>query len=402
MTRVLREPPTVGIVTPTLNARRWLRGAIDSVLAQDYPHIDYLVMDGGSTDGTRELLEGFGDRMRWVSARDGGQADAVNRGWARVEGSILAFLNADDAYLPGAVTAAVDAFERDRRPGVVYGEGELVDERDRSLGRYATAGPGLVDFAGACPICQPAAFVARDALERAGGLDARLQFAFDYDLWIRLASRSRLRRIDRPLAMARMRADSKTLGSRRAAYRETIEVAKRRLGYVSLGWLDAYSMHLVEGTDGVFAPHTRSARSLLLALALGLRHNPRQARRFWREWSVAGGLRADYTGRWPDGWISRLYVSEHEVPSRASALRVRGRHEAHLRGPLRLTVHAGGAAPARVELPERGPFELAVPVPARLRGRTVRVTIEADRTWSRRREGDFRRLACLIDAIVLE
>jgi glycosyltransferase involved in cell wall biosynthesis len=402
MTRVLREPPTVGIVTPTLNAARWLPEAIDSVLSQDYPHVDYLVMDGGSTDGTRELLESHGDRLRWVSARDRGQADAVTRGWSRVSGQILAFLNADDAYLPGAVAAAARALQDPRGTGAVYGDGELVDERGRSLGRYPTAGPGLEDFAGACPICQPAAFVTREAVEAAGGLDTRLHYAFDYDLWIRLAARAGLRRIDRPLARVLMRGDSKTLGRRRAAYREAIEVAKRRLGYVSLGWLDAYAMHRVSGTDGLFAPHVRSVRSLLLALGLGLRHNPRQARRFWREWSVAGGLRADHTERWPDGWISRLHVSEHAVPEGASVLRLRGRHEAHLAGPLRLTVRAGGAPAARVELPERGPFELAVPVPAELGGRTVRVAIEADRTWSPRRDGDFRRVSCLVDAIVLE
>src|SRR2546430_4319231 len=103
MARVLREPPTVGIVPPPLNAARFLGTAIDSVLAQTYPHIDYLVMDGGSTDGTRDLLEGYGDRIRWISAHDAGQADAVNRGWKLVRGDVVAFLNADDAYLPDSV-----------------------------------------------------------------------------------------------------------------------------------------------------------------------------------------------------------------------------------------------------------------------------------------------------------
>src|SRR4051812_50222335 len=106
MARVVHEPITVGVVTPTLNSARFLRGAVESVLAQDYPHVDYLVMDGGSSDGTRELLAGYGGRVRWISAPDAGQADAVNRGWRLVRGELLAFLNADDAYRPGAIAAA--------------------------------------------------------------------------------------------------------------------------------------------------------------------------------------------------------------------------------------------------------------------------------------------------------
>ena len=89
MARVVREPPTVGIVTPTLNAARFLGTAVDSVLAQTYPRIDYVVMDGGSTDGTAELLAGYGDRVRWISAPDAGQADAIERGWRLVRGDVV-------------------------------------------------------------------------------------------------------------------------------------------------------------------------------------------------------------------------------------------------------------------------------------------------------------------------
>ena len=396
MARVTREPATVGIVTPTLDSARFLRGAIDSVLAQDYPHIDYLVMDGGSRDGTPELLAGYGDRVRWLSARDAGQADAVTRGWRLVQGEIVAFLNADDAYLPGAVAAAVDALTEN---GLVYGEGQLVDEGGAQLGRYPTGDASVDTLSHECPICQPTAFLRREALQRAGGLDRRLHFAFDYDLWIRLTRVARTRRLDRAMAAVGMRRDTKTLGSRRGAYREALEVVKRHFGYAPLSWIEPYAMNRVDGSDGFFVPHRRTRESYAAALALGLRQNPRQARRFWREWASAAGLRADFTGHWEDGWISRLHVSDHEVPARATTLRVAGRHHAYLDGPLRLRVRLGGVALARLEVAERGPFELVATVPERLRGRRVRLTLETEDTWAPREDGDHRRLGCLVDAI---
>src|SRR2546430_11396517 len=193
MARVLREPPTVGIVPPPLNAARFLGTAIESVLAQTYPHVDYLVMDGGSTDGTGELLAGYGDRVRWIRAPDAGQADAINGGWRLVRGEVVAFLNADDAYLPDSVAAAVEALESG--VGLVYGEGELVDEEGAPVGRYPTAEATEESLAGQCPICQPTAFVSRSGLERTGMLDGRLDFAFDYDLWIRLCRVVQARRL---------------------------------------------------------------------------------------------------------------------------------------------------------------------------------------------------------------
>src|SRR5579872_2866095 len=102
------QSPLVSIVTPCFNAARFIEETIESVLAQDYPLIDYVVIDGGSTDGTIEILRRYEDRLHWHSARDNGQADAVNRGFAQARGDIFAFLNADDTYLPGAIARAVE------------------------------------------------------------------------------------------------------------------------------------------------------------------------------------------------------------------------------------------------------------------------------------------------------
>src|SRR5579871_3122093 len=106
-----KQVPLVSIVTPSLNMGRFLEETILSVLEQDYPHVEYLVMDGGSSDGTLETLRRYDGRLRYISAPDSGQADAVNRGFAQTSGPIFAFLNADDTYLPGALSAVVQAFQ---------------------------------------------------------------------------------------------------------------------------------------------------------------------------------------------------------------------------------------------------------------------------------------------------
>ena len=109
--------PLVSIVTPTFNMARFLPETIESVLSQDYPRIEYIVMDGGSTDGTVDLLRRYEGRLRWISGRDEGQADAVNKGFRLCSGEIFTFLNADDVYYPGAVNAAVRAFDEHSRGG---------------------------------------------------------------------------------------------------------------------------------------------------------------------------------------------------------------------------------------------------------------------------------------------
>src|SRR4051794_35635564 len=119
--------PLVSIVTPCLNSAPYIERTIESVLAQDYPRIEYTVMDGGSTDGTLAVLERYGGRLRHVSAPDGGAADAINKGLARSQGSIVAWLNADDEYLPGAVSLAVRELLGRPDAAVVYGEGVWID-----------------------------------------------------------------------------------------------------------------------------------------------------------------------------------------------------------------------------------------------------------------------------------
>ena len=289
--------PLVSIVTPALNMGRFLEETIRSVLDQDYPRIEYLVMDGGSTDTTLEVLERYRDRLRFVSAPDGGQAAAINRGFDLTSGEIFAFLNADDTYLPGAVSAAIEGFLRRPQAGVIYGNAWHVSEGGSRIAAYPVEPFDAARLARRCFICQPAAFLRRDVFTAAGKLDPTLRFALDYDLWIRVARRSSMQKIDAFLAASRMHAASKTMGQMRLAMEETIRVLKRHYGYVPYNWLYGYEHHRLTGQLLALQPPGFSASSALSSLLRGARHNWRHPVRYARDILA--------TGREGMAWLNR-------------------------------------------------------------------------------------------------
>jgi Glycosyl transferase family 2 len=174
----------VSVVTPCLNPGSWLERCLDSVSAQTYPHIEHIVIDGGSTDGTVELLRRHG--VRFVSEPDSGQANAINKGFKLASGAFVGWLNADDVLTPGAIEATVATLRANPSVGWTYGEVELRrnGERDYAFRPPAQLTPRSFDISSVIP--QPGSFVARWALERVGDLDESLHLAMDYDLWLRL------------------------------------------------------------------------------------------------------------------------------------------------------------------------------------------------------------------------
>ncbi|MFO0964057.1 MAG: glycosyltransferase family 2 protein [Gemmataceae bacterium] len=133
------DVPLVSIVTPSFNQGRFIRRTIDSVLSQDYPRIEYVVIDGGSTDETIDVLRSYGSRLEWVSEKDRGQSHAINKGLSRTKGAIVAYLNSDDTLAPGAVATAARHFQEHPDWDLIYGEGEYIDEEDKALGLYPDA-----------------------------------------------------------------------------------------------------------------------------------------------------------------------------------------------------------------------------------------------------------------------
>lgn len=177
------------IVTPSFNQMQYLEQTLRSVLDQDYTRIEYIVIDGASTDGSVELIRKYGDRLAyWVSEKDSGQAEAINKGLARATGEIVAWINSDDFYFPGAIASAVKAFEAHPEVGLVYGDTAAVDEKGEFIHFPKYAQWVLEDLLTFNIIGQPAVFMRRDVLLQAGFLDPTYHFLLDHQLWIRMAA----------------------------------------------------------------------------------------------------------------------------------------------------------------------------------------------------------------------
>jgi hypothetical protein len=236
--------PLVSIVTPSFNQGRFLRRTIASVLGQDYPHIEYVVIDGGSTDDSVAALRSYGDRIRWVSEPDRGQSDAINKGFARCQGVIRAYLNSDDVLWPGAVRTVVDHFERHPEWDLVYGNAYHIDADDRILERYPTARYDCGRLLQNCFICQPAAFWRTAVAERVGEFDAGLHYAMDLDYWLRIdRAAGRLVHVPEVLACSRAHPATKTLSARAQVYREILEVCGRHADQAGFSQYFAYWYH---------------------------------------------------------------------------------------------------------------------------------------------------------------
>ncbi|MBI2805966.1 MAG: glycosyltransferase [Planctomycetes bacterium] len=236
--------PLVSVVTPSFNQGRFLRRTIESVLGQDYPRLEYLVFDGGSSDESVEILRTYGDRFFWRSGPDGGQSDAINRGLGRAQGEILAYLNSDDVLLPGAITTIVEYFRQHPEWDLVYGNAGHIDEADGYLGAYPTAPYSFERLVQDCCICQPAAFWRRAVVERIGPFDESLHYAMDYEYWMRLdRAGGRLAHVPEFLACSRTHAATKTLSARLNVYREILQVSRRHAGDASFSQYYAYWHH---------------------------------------------------------------------------------------------------------------------------------------------------------------
>jgi len=204
--------PRVSIVTPSYNQAAFLEETIQSVLSQDYPELEYIVIDGGSMDGSVEIIEKYADQLAyWTSEKDSGQADAINKGLVRATGEVVAWLNSDDTYLPGAIHAAVEALQANPDCGLVYGDVLAVDGEGQltNLIQYKDWGlDGLLQFK---IIGQPAVFMRRDALVRAGELDTSFHFLLDHQLWLRIAEFSSIRYVPQKWATARFHEAAKNV-----------------------------------------------------------------------------------------------------------------------------------------------------------------------------------------------
>ena len=242
----MNEYPLVTIITPSYNQGRFIEETILSVLNQDYPNIEYMVMDGGSTDNTLEILKKYSNRIIWFSENDKGQSDAINKGFRLAKGEVIAWLNSDDTYLTGAIRKAVDyLYNINPDAKFVYGEGYHVSENGEILERYPTEPFSYSHLAETCYICQPTTFWKKEIFKTVGFLNTDLQFAMDYDYWIRIAKQYKnLYHTDDFFANSRMYPENKTLSKRVEVHAEFLNIIKNHYGKVPASWVYAYG-HVV-------------------------------------------------------------------------------------------------------------------------------------------------------------
>jgi glycosyltransferase involved in cell wall biosynthesis len=227
----LPASPLVTMVMPSFNHARYLPAAIDSLLSQDYQPLEVIVVDGGSTDGTLDILRRYGDRLAWVSEPDKGMYDAVNKGWRQGRGEYLGYLNADDLLCPGAVRHLAGHLTGHPETGLVYGDYFRIDQAGAVLERFYTSAQttdsllrhGNSIFTGAM-------LLRREVLEGSGWLDATLKCSADYDFVIRASRQYRLDHLPVPLAMFRIHTGSKSQYSQKEMWRESLAISSRYSG----------------------------------------------------------------------------------------------------------------------------------------------------------------------------
>jgi glycosyltransferase involved in cell wall biosynthesis len=232
------NPYLVSVITPSFNQARYLEETIRSVLDQDYPRLEYFVVDGASSDGSVEIIRRYADRLSWwVSEKDSGQAEAINKGFARATGEIIAWLNSDDTYQPGAISAAVKAFVANPEAVLVYGNMLAVDEHSKTTNLLRYKQLNLEDLLCFQIIGQPAVFFRREALEKAGNLDPTYHCMLDHHLWLRIALHGKLLYVDQTWAAARYHSEAKNIARSiefaREAFRVLDWTQRTRPGFAS-------------------------------------------------------------------------------------------------------------------------------------------------------------------------
>ncbi|QYD67852.1 glycosyltransferase [Paraburkholderia edwinii] len=232
----------VSIVTPSYNQGQFIERTLQSVAIQRGAEIEHVVFDGGSKDTTVEVLKAFTPPVRWISKKDNGQTDAVNKGIRATDGEIIGWLNSDDIYYPGAVERVVTFFEQNPDVDVVYGLADHIDLEDVAFEEYPTESWNFDRLKETCFICQPALFLRRRVVEQHGLLDESLHFCMDYAYWLRLGKAGvRFALLPEKLAGSRLYADNKTLGSRVKVHVEINDMFSKLFGQVPDRWLFNYA-----------------------------------------------------------------------------------------------------------------------------------------------------------------
>ena len=273
--------PLVSIVTPSFNKGPYIEETLLSIRNQTYKNIEHIVIDGGSTDETLAILKKYSNDLVWVSEPDKGQSDAINKGWKLAKGDLIAYLNADDTYLPDAVEIAVNYFMQHPETAMLYGDGILTDEKGKFLMNF-TAGEFNLKNLVFCKdnILQPAVFLRKTVFDIIGDIDVDLHLAMDLDYWIRTGTRYNVKYIPKQLATAKIYKDAKSSEQMHKYVKECEHILAKIFSnpqlprYIKLIEKDAYNFVYVKG--GLDYLHVNMVREGMRYLWKAFRMNPIQ------------------------------------------------------------------------------------------------------------------------------
>jgi glycosyltransferase involved in cell wall biosynthesis len=226
--------PKISIITPSFNQGDFIGHTIDSVLNQSYPDLEYIVVDGGSTDCTLEVLNRYSGRISWISEKDGGQSNAINKGLRLANGEVIAYLNSDDIYLPDSLSAVGEFFASHPEAAWLTGKCRLIDQHGSEIRKaimlYKNFWLQLSSYRVLLTldyISQPATFWRRRVINEIGYFDENLKYAMDYDYSLRVGRKYKLWVLNKYLAAFRIHSSSKTGSSARVQFREDLHVSRR-------------------------------------------------------------------------------------------------------------------------------------------------------------------------------
>lgn len=282
--------PKISIITPSFNQGRYLEDCIQSILSQNYPNLEYFIIDGGSKDQSIDIIKNYEQQLSgWISEPDEGQSDAINKGMKRASGDLIAWLNTDDYYLPGALQTIARSYQQHPMAPFHFGNGLRVDAYKSQERQFYETGEVSFDrpalIFGLNYILQPATFIRRASLEKIGYLDVNLHYAMDTDLWLRLSEQAEPKPVQAMLAASREHGSTKTATGSFKRLEELRQVAEKYSGApITPGYLCYFFDTLERFTKEHEDIYPSAYRKQLIEF-----------------WSSTGSLLTQYNAR-PDGF----------------------------------------------------------------------------------------------------